>query len=283
MIPYSGFEASAVDVFNCQNVTVKNSVFSNCTATNGKERYRGNSGGLSIAYHTNRTVFHDSSLLPSVCVTDCTFNDNKALLPGENTQQQINAALNRHFYYGRGGGLGLYLDEFFINITLNVERNRFENNFAHSFGGGLYVNLDGNATQHSLNIKDCNFTDNRVGGGFGGAIQIALLTRNANSEPSQLKFVRCTFTRNSASFGGGLSVVQTYSLGSGNQVSLMDSYFESNCASDVGGAVLFASLLYVQNRKASYHYQVSNKSVFCVIMCMYNVQSIIIVVCIYIL
>ena len=262
MISYSGFESSAVDIFNCQNVEVENSSFSNCTAMQGKEQFHGNSGGLSIAYHTNSsTTFHDSSHPPWVHVTDCVFRDNKALLPGENTQQQINAALNDHFYYGRGGGLGFYLDELFINITLTVENTRFENNFAQSFGGALYVNLDGIATQHNFTFRDCNFTGNRVGGGFGGGIQLALLARNADSEPTWFDFIQCTFTRNSANFGGGLSAVQTYSQGSGNQVLLSDSYFEGNSASDVGSAVMFASLLYVQNRKASYFYRVSNKSV----------------------
>lgn len=225
-----------------------------------KDQYRANSGGLSIAYHTNETVYYNSTLLPWVHVTDCVFTQNRVLLPGENTQQQIDQALNNHFYFGRGGGFGIFLDEFFINITVNIESCRFEDNYADSFGGGLYLYLDGNDTQHNFTVRDCNFTGNSAGAGsFGGGLQVALLLRNADSDPSRLYFTRCNFVRNEASFGGGMSTVQLYSQGSGNVVSLSDSYFEGNSANDVGSAVMFASLLYVQNRNASYHYQVYNK------------------------
>lgn len=96
-------------------------------------------------------------------------------------------------------------------------------------------------------------------GNFGGGIQVALLIRNANKDPSRLDFIHCNFFNNTASFGGGLSSVQVYSQGAGNVISLSDSHFEGNQASDVGSGVMFASLLYVLNRKLSHYYEVSNK------------------------
>ena len=225
-----------------------------------KEQYRSNAGGLAIAYHTDKTVYFNSSLKPWVTVTDCTFVDNKALLPGVNTQQQIIQAVNNHTYFGRGGGLGIFLDEFFIDIAVDIQQCWFNNNYAESFGGGLYIYIDGNNTQHNFTVNNCTFMENSAGpGGFGGGLQVALLIHNADSEPSQLDFIHCRFIENAASFGGGLSIVQVYSQGSDNKVSLRGSYFEGNMAADVGSSVMFAALLYVQNRKSSFYYQVSDK------------------------
>lgn len=225
-----------------------------------KDQYHANSGGLGIAYHTNETAYYNMSLLPSVIVTECEFTNNSASLPEASSQQQINQALNNHIYFGRGGGFGVFLDEYFIHIEVTVEKCRFESNYAESFGGGLYIYIDGSNTSHKFTVTDSNFTSNMADeGSFGGGIQVALLIRNARRDPSQLYFTRCCFIRNTAWFGGGLSSVQVFSQGSGNKITLRDSYFEENTAIDVGSGVMFASLLYVQNRQSSYYYQVSDK------------------------
>ena len=258
--PVSGFSASAVDIFNSQRVLIEHSVFHNNMAMLEKDQFHANSGGLGIAYHTNSTTYFDPSLPPSVSVMSCEFTRNRVRLPDTESQQQIDQALNNHIYFGRGGGLGIFLDEYFINITVTIERCIFESNYAQSFGGGLYIYIDGSNTHHKFTVRDSNFTTNMAAeGSFGGGVQVALLIRNANSDPSVLDFTGCRFMGNNASFGGGLSTVQVYSQGSGNKISLSDSYFEKNIASDVGSGVMFASLLYVQNRKSSYYYQVTNK------------------------
>ena len=249
-----------MDIFNCQRVLIDHSVFHNNTAMVEKDQYHANSGGVGIAYHTNDTVYFDPSLTPWVTVTSCEFTSNRALLPIVESRQQINQALNNQIYFGRGGGLGVFLDEYFINITVTVEKCTFDSNNAESFGGGLYLYIDGADTHHEFVVTESNFTANTAEGeSFGGGVQVALLIRNANSDPSQLDFTKCSFIGNTASFGGGLSAVQVFSQGSGNKIRLRDSYFEQNTAFDVGSGVMFASLLYVQNRKSSYNYEVSDK------------------------
>ena len=256
----SEFNSSAVDAFNCQNVQIEHSLFHNNSAMLEKDQYRANSGGLSIAYHTNKTIYFNMLKSASVQVTDCVFSANSAYLTEANTRQQIDQALNNHTYFGRGGGLGIFLDEYFINIMVDISQCTFDDNFAESFGGGLYIYIDGNMTLHTFTVSESNFTSNRVGGsGFGGGLQVVLLIRNANNEPSRFNFTSCRFINNTASFGGGLSSVQVYSQGAGNIISLSDSVFEGNQASDVGGGVMFASLLYPLNRKPSHYYEVSNK------------------------
>ena len=249
-----------MDIFNCQTVVIELSVFFNNSAMVQKDQYHSNSGGLGIAYHTNSTAYLTPSLPPSVTITNCEFTRNRVRLPENSFQRQINQALNNHIYFGRGGGLGMFLDEYSVNVTVAIEKCRFDSNHAQSFGGGLYLYIDGGNTRHKFSVSDSNFTWNTAGkGSFGGGVQVALLIRNANDEPSQLDFTRCHFVGNTASFGGGLSSVQVFSQGSGNVITLSESHFEENSASDVGSGVMFASLLYTQNRKSSHYYQVSDK------------------------
>jgi hypothetical protein len=257
---FTGFTASAVDIFNSQTVQIEHSSFHNNSAPLQKGQYHSNSGGLGIAYHTEDTFYFTPSLPPSVNVTNCEFTSNSASFPRNGFQQQINQGLNNQIYFGRGGGMGVYLSEDHFNIRVNIESCRFYSNYAESFGGALYLYIDGYNTTHMFTVSGSNFTSNRADeGSFGGAIQVALLIRNTNSGPSQIRFTHCNFVNNSASFGGGLSVVQTYSQGAGNNITLRESCFEGNFASDVGSGVMFASLLYVQNRMSSHYYQVSDK------------------------
>ncbi|CAI8022048.1 hypothetical protein GBAR_LOCUS12974 [Geodia barretti] len=260
---FTGFTASAVDIFNCQTVQVEDTVFFKNSAMLQKEQYHANSGGLGIAYHTNATAYFNTSLPPSVTVTDCEFTHNRVSLPEASSQQQINQALNNHIYFGRGGGFGVFLDEYFVNIVVTIERCRFESNYAESFGGGLYIYIDGASTSHNFTVSDSNFTSNMADeGSFGGGIQVAFLNRNTRHGPSQLEFSHCRFVGNTAWFGGGLSSVQVFSKGSGNIITLRESYFERNTAINVGSGVMFASMLYVQNRLSSNYYKVSDNVFF---------------------
>lgn len=51
--------------------------------------------------------------------------------------------------------------------------------------------------------------------------------------------------------------------GRGNNVTLTRSTFHQNTAHNIGSAVMFASLLYVQNRAESHHYLTEDWSVTC--------------------
>ena len=210
-----------------------------------------------------------------VYVTNCVFTENSASLGGNDIQQQINEAINRLIYIGRGGAMGVSVESNdSVDITVTIEHCIFENNLADFSGGAVYLIVNGINSQHSFSLRNCNFTGNVAGvsgsnesgkmdeeGGnaYGGGIVVGFQNRNAQSQPTSIYVIQCRFKQNTANFGGGLSVVQIYSQGAGNRVVLSDSYFEENFSDDVGGAVMFASLLYVQNRKDSYHYLVKNK------------------------
>ena len=236
------------------SVTITNCHFENSTSSLAKAQFRGNSGGLSIGYHT---ADPSTTSLPKLSITESTFVDNSVLLPSQNSSQQIDLALNDHYYFGRGGGLGIFIDESYTNVTTEISSCIFIGNYAESFGGGLYLYVDGNETHHMFIVTNCSFLRNSAGpGSFGGGLQIALLIRNLNSPPCTFTFSNCSFTENTADFGGGLSSVQVFSQGEGNVVSVLGSHFFNNTGTEVGSAVMFASLLYVQNRVESLHYRV---------------------------
>lgn len=159
---FTGFTASAVDIFNSQTVQIEHSSFHNNSAPLQKGQYHSNSGGLGIAYHTEDTFYFTPSLPPSVNVTNCEFTSNNASFPRNGFQQQINQGLNNQIYFGRGGGMGVYLSEDHFNIRVNIESCRFYSNYAESFGGALYLYIDGYNTTHMFTVSGSNFTSNRA-------------------------------------------------------------------------------------------------------------------------
>ena len=248
--------ASALDIFNCVHTQIMDSLIQDSGSSRSKPQYRGNSGGISLGF------FHNASSTQnhSVSVRNTTLRNNSALLPQENfNKRQTDLALNNNFFFGRGGGLGVYIKEQLANISIEIIDCTFENNYADAFGGGMYFNIDGDSTSHQFAIKQCLFKGNAAGNGsFGGGIQIAFLNRNSNTNPTECAFEDCMFINNSAAFGGGLSSVQTYSQGQGNMVSVARTVFENNTAFEVGSGLMFGSLLYIQNRVRSQHYRVED-------------------------
>lgn len=166
---------------------------------------------MSIAYYTNPSDVNTTTIThrPVIHIAGCTFWNNSAFLPQQNSSQQINLALNNNYFVGRGGGLGIFIQESVKNVTTIVQNCTFVENFASSFGGGAYFYISGAESHHNFSVEDCNFTRNSADkGSFGGGIQVAMLIRNLQSPPCNLEFVRCLFDLNEADYGGGLSTVQ---------------------------------------------------------------------------
>lgn len=99
--------------------------------------------------------------------------------------EQIDLALNNYSYYGRGGGAGIFINENVTTVTMEIEDCLFLENYAESFGGGLYLITNGHETHHKFVIRRCHFTNNSAGPtSFGGGVQVAMLTRNQRSPPT---------------------------------------------------------------------------------------------------
>ncbi len=176
--------------------------------------------------------------------------------------------------------MGIFVQESSLrNISFLIQGCLFDGNFAESFGGGLYLYVAGSKTNHTFTVENSTFTRNVAGkGSFGGGLQVAMLIQNLDRPPTRFDFIGCHFEDNMADYGGGLSTVQVstcivvhvhasqdllmlqvYSQGAGNLVSISECTFVNNRANNVGSALMFASFLYVQNRNESLHYVTSNK------------------------
>ena len=211
------FSASAIDLFNVYDINIKDCLFNNCSTDIGKEQFRGNSGAVSIAYFSldaeassnDRTDIAE----PVGIISNCNFTNNRAILPPGKSRTQINQALNQNIYYGRGGAVGFYVQESLRNVSFVIEDCLFDRNLAESFGGGLYLNIDGVNTHHDFILRNNNFTRNTGGkGSFGGGLQLALLLQNVDIPPSTFNISGCNFQENVAEYGGGLSAVQVSEL-----------------------------------------------------------------------
>lgn len=187
------FIQGAVDVYNCRNVIVHDCTFEH----NGPvevvklQQHRGHAGGLSLGYPG------DIEPEPTVTVTHCVFRNNTSdsLAATEATPSQV---FQRFIFIGRGGGCAVAVSP---QSTLRAlfEDCTFEENFARSVGGGLYISFGG-LRERTLVINRINVTRNwtprAAGGLFIGFMQYSGRNR---------AFVyNSVFSENSGVLGGGV-------------------------------------------------------------------------------
>ena len=256
LLVHSNFVAQPTDILNCRHVEVINCRFYNSNASTPNDQYRGNSGGLTIGYHSN--ISDCLSENPTVTVNNCRFSRNRAYFPTQRlSNSDVNVALNNRYYFARGGGIGLILDDDYCNITAIITNCTFDSNYALAFGGGIYINLNGKNTHHNISVIGCMFSNN-FSSRFGGGLLAEFLLANNKIEPSQLMVNNCSFINNQAQYGGGVSTNQFYNLGQGNMVQIMNSFFTGNQASITGSSVIFASFEYTQIRNTMHPYLIKN-------------------------
>ena len=145
--------------------------------------------------------------------------------------------------YNYGGYLNIYNSSFVNNYAndtnsyggaiyggdnLSVSNSIFVNNYANgtnSHGGAIFCG--GNTIKADINIIDCNFINNSVYNGGGGAINYLM---SYDYSTGNLTVRNCSFEKNSASgFGGAVSA-------NGNFI-VYNSHFLNNSASGNGGAI----------------------------------------------
>ena len=159
-----------------------------------KDPYRGHAGGLSVSYHQNKMF----SMRPRLRVEKSTFrnNTNDPLATIQQTSTQI---LLKRVFTGRGGGCAIPM---FSSLPSNVtlEDCLFEENFARTFGGGLYVAFDGHL-DHMVVLNRIKFVGNkcRLGGGLAVGFAFGSNVENVSS----LFVYNSEFIENQAGFGGG--------------------------------------------------------------------------------
>ena len=117
-----------------------------------------------------------------------------------------NQAVAANVYLGRGGGLGLFLNESLHNVTLTISDSTFEENKVKLFGGGLFILTQSHPNnQLSILVDRCSFKRNNAP--FGGAgVQLSYLRSGDNSRPHTVVFRECEFAENRGASGSGIYI-----------------------------------------------------------------------------
>ena len=106
-----------MDVFNCQEVLLANSDFENNSGTGiVLKLYRGKAGGVAIGINSASASFLSS---PSVQISNCTFVNNSTLATSK--FHTISQTAFNQVFTGRGGGLGVLVNESFFNVSLKYQ------------------------------------------------------------------------------------------------------------------------------------------------------------------
>ena len=185
-----------MDLYNCHFVAVRDSIFEHNgpVAIVKLEQYRGHSGGLSFGYV--RLMVEGG---PRVLVSNCTFRNNTSD-PKSVAVQRTSDLLQRFVFTGRGGGC-VFIVSPYTPLVAVVENSTFEENFARSFGGGLYLGLNG-SLDHSVTVDRVKFIRN-VCSGAGGGLHIGFADGRGDSI-TRLFIFNSEFIENYATFGGGM-------------------------------------------------------------------------------
>lgn len=191
-----------MDVFNCRIVNVVSCIFENNGPVTGTkyQAWRGQSGGLSIAYDiSSNDNVAQQNLLYKVEVKKCTFMNNSAVGVAS-IKQSTSRLLRQLLFTGRGGGCAIIINSVYP-ANVSVSDCVFEGNTALSYGGGLYVAY-GVVANHTVVLNRIRFLRNKTPGGAGG-LEMGFALGGPNEISNSLYAYNVEFVENEAGFGGG--------------------------------------------------------------------------------
>ena len=256
---FVNFSEAALDIYNSAHVTIANSNFSNNSGTgNVLLPFRGNTGAVAIGYNKDESFIFIPN--PNILVQNCLFVNNQANVFTESilTSSMI---VTQGAFTGRGGGLGLLINESFHNVTALITNCRFHNNLAFSFGGAFYVAFNGTGTQHRVTVNNCQFVNN-AGILGAGAICIGYLTNGNFKFPMTAVIQNSLFAENKGETGGAIFIFPASAFGGeGNVAFIQNSIFKKNEATNFGGAIAAATYSPFKARELQPFYCISNRSV----------------------
>ena len=196
------FSEAALDIFNCQEVFLDNLDVTHNTGTRiVRDSYRGNTGGVAIGINSASANF---SVSPVIEISNSIFTNNSAL-----ATSRFHTASQTSFdqvFTGRGGALGVWVNESFYNVSLVTVNCTFKDNLAKSFGGAIYVLINGLTAQHEVRFERTHIFSNTVELHGGGGMQLTFLSKGIPAFPHMANFTKCKFEDNAAEIGGGIYV-----------------------------------------------------------------------------
>ena len=196
------FSEAVLDIFNSGEVVIVGCIFFNNSGTGiSRTSFRGNTGAVAIGFnHLDLAPQYGD---PRVLVSFCNFTGNSAT--GRSFVRSTDDVFTSRIFSGRGGGLAIYINDSSYNFTSRVYDSIFVDNYARSYGGGLFmVNFGGDGTtQNTFLVRRCVFRGNQGEEG-GGGLFMGFASMGLDSAPNTGIISDCSFSENSGKFGGGL-------------------------------------------------------------------------------
>ncbi len=204
-VSFRHFSEAVFDIFNCESVNLEQSHFGSNSGTGILfETFRGNTGALSIGY----VKYPHFLSQPRVSISNCEFFNNSALASSEFLTTE--RAVSNRVFTGRGGGLGIFIDESNQSVIVDITDCTVHGNFARLYGGGIFILLNGYGTQHILTFSRVDVVSNTAG--FGGAgVQLSFLSASSSYVPPHAAVFRnCNFESNVAEAGAGMYIITSF-------------------------------------------------------------------------
>ena len=188
------FFQGALDLYNCYSVRVRGCVFESNGPTSviKEDQYRGHAGGLSVGYH-------DIPTAPVAVISNCVFRNNTSD-PTSDLVQTTSDLVRSSQFTGRGGGCAFPVNPL-LSLNATVEDCLFEDNFANSSGGGLYVAFNGRA-KHTVTLRRVRFSRNHAP--TAGGLEVGFIAGGNPGAENRLVAYDSVFVENTATFGGGV-------------------------------------------------------------------------------
>ena len=201
---FERFSESVFDIFNSNNITIVNSSFIDNYGTGSVLiPFRGNTGAVAIGYDNDKP---SCIVNPTILMEYCLFINNSAIVTTKSLRTSTDI-LSNGVFPSRGGGFGLFMRESIQNISAKIVNCHFANNYAFSFGGGVYVVFI--SFPMTAIIRSCHYVGNK--GETGGAMYI--FPEYSLGGDGNIAFIdNCTFEDNEASSYGGAIATAIYSL-----------------------------------------------------------------------
>ena len=86
----------------------------------------------------------------------------------------------------------------------------FRDNYAKSFGGGIYIYINGRTIQDTISIQRTVFVNNYAEEHGGGGVLVAFFSNGLPLAPHTVQFMDCRFESNTGEAGGGLHVFTSF-------------------------------------------------------------------------
>ena len=197
---YRTFSEAVFDIYNCHNISITYSTFHDNRGTGiSRYRFRGNTGAVAIGFNGVPTHY----IQPQVIIFNCNFTRNSAT--AEAMFRSSSGAFFNRAFSGRGGGVGMFFNEDYHNVSVQIVDNKFQSNYARSFGGAVFLVVFNEGTHHVLDLERNTFDSNIAVLG-GGAIQMTFISNGIREDPHVTSFVDCLFQNNSGASGGAIYV-----------------------------------------------------------------------------